>query len=263
MGIQSTDLLLLASGIASGILAGLLGIGGGTILVPILVAIGYTPVQAVGSSSLAILLTSISGTIQNFRMGVLNWGRILALGLPAIAMAQLGAIVATGLAPQALLAAFGVLLLTNFYWMSLRRKAEHLTHLTLVSDSRASFRADLPAQVLTGGSAGLLAGIFGVGGGVIMVPLQMMLLRETLKGAIQNSLAVIPLTAISAVTGHAIAGNVIFRAGLWVGLGGLISAQLSTRLLPKLPDHIVSILFRSLLVLIALYMFGQAWSYEP
>ncbi|MCG9893248.1 MAG: sulfite exporter TauE/SafE family protein [Thermosynechococcaceae cyanobacterium MS004] len=260
MGIQSTDLLLLASGIASGILAGLLGIGGGTILVPILVAIGYTPVQAVGSSSLAILLTSISGTIQNFRMGVLKWDRILALGLPAIAMAQLGAIVATGLAPQALLAAFGVLLLTNFYWMSLRRKAENLT---LVSDSRASFRADLPAQVLTGGSAGLLAGIFGVGGGVIMVPLQMMLLRETLKGAIQNSLAVIPLTAISAVTGHAIAGNVIFRAGLWVGLGGLISAQLSTRLLPKLPDHIVSILFRSLLVLIALYMFGQAWSYEP
>lgn len=260
MGIQSTDLLLLASGIASGILAGLLGIGGGTILVPILVTIGYTPVQAVGSSSLAILLTSISGTIQNFRMGVLNWGRILALGLPAIAMAQLGAIVATGLAPQALLAAFGVLLLTNFYWMSLRRKAENLT---LASDSQASFRADLPAQVLTGGSAGLLAGIFGVGGGVIMVPLQMMLLRETLKGAIQNSLAVIPLTAISAVTGHAIAGNVIFRAGLWVGLGGLISAQLSTRLLPKLPDHIVSILFRSLLVLIALYMFGQAWSYEP
>ncbi len=256
MGFQAAAWLL-GGGFIAGILAGLLGIGGGTVLVPFLVALHYSPVQAVGSSSLAILLTSISGTIQNYRMGVLQWRRILPLGLPAVLMAQVGSFIAGWLTPRALLAAFGVLLLTNIYLVGLRRHATSLeAHRTQLNPF-----SPLLAQLFTGSGAGLLAGLFGVGGGIIMVPLQMLLLQESLKGAIQTSLAVIPLTALSATLGHAIAGNVVFSVGLLVGLGGLISAQLSTRILPQLPDAIVSLLFRTLLILLAFYVFWQAWNY--
>jgi uncharacterized protein len=248
---------LLGGGFAAGILAGLLGIGGGTVLVPFLVALHYSPVQAVGSSSLAILLTSVSGTIQNYQMGVLQWRRILPLGIPAVFMAQAGSLIADWLPSQTLLAAFGFLLIANIYLVGLRRKVTRLESL----QAQSSTSAPLGAQLLTGGSAGLLAGLFGVGGGVIMVPLQMLLLQESLKGSIQTSLAVIPLTALSATLGHAIKGNVVFTVGLWVGLGGLISAQLSARILPKLPDTIISIIFRTLLILLALYVFWQAWNY--
>lgn len=65
-------LILATGGLFSGILAGLLGIGGGTVLVPLLVTLGYAPIQAVATSSLAILVTSISGSIQNWRMGYFN-----------------------------------------------------------------------------------------------------------------------------------------------------------------------------------------------
>jgi uncharacterized protein len=253
---------LLSGGFASGILAGLLGIGGGTLLVPFLVALHYSPVQSVGSSSLAILLTSVSGTIQNYRMGVLQWRRILPLGLPAVLMAQVGSFIAGWLPARALLTAFGLLLLVNIYLVGLRRSATKLTTQEMQSQLVQSRpMSPLMAQLTTGGSAGLLAGLFGVGGGVIMVPLQMLLLQESLKGAIQTSLAVIPLTAVSATLGHAIAGNVVFSVGLWVGFGGLISAQLSTRILPQLPDAIVSLIFRTLLILLALYIFWQAWNY--
>jgi uncharacterized protein len=248
---------LLSGGFAAGILAGLLGIGGGTVLVPFLVALHYSPVQAVGSSSLAILLTSISGTIQNYRMGVLQWRRILPLGLPAVLMAQVGSFIAGRLPSRALLATFGLLLLTNIYLVGLRR---HVTSLEFQETQLSNFPPIL-SQFLTGSSAGLLAGLFGVGGGVIMVPLQMLLLQETLKGSIQTSLAVIPLTALSATFGHAIAGNVVFNAGFLIGLGGLVSAQLSTRILPQLSDAIVSLLFRTLLILLAFYVFWQAWNY--
>ncbi len=72
-------LILSGGGLFSGILAGLLGIGGGTILVPLLVAIGYVPVKAVATSSLAILITSISGSVQNWRMGYFDWKRVIFL----------------------------------------------------------------------------------------------------------------------------------------------------------------------------------------
>jgi uncharacterized membrane protein YfcA len=115
------------------------------------------------------------------------------------------------------------------------------------------------AKIITGSLAGLLAGLFGVGGGVIMVPLQILLLRESIKTAIQTSLGVIVITAISATLGHAENGNVLWNVGLILGAGGLLGAQVSTRFLPKLSDRTVSLAFRSLLTLLSVYVFWQAW----
>jgi uncharacterized protein len=90
-----------------------------------------------------------------------------------------------------------------------------------------------------------------------MVPLQMLLLGETIKVAIQTSLGVVVLTAISATVGHSINGHVSFSQGLILGIGGLLGAQFGTRYLPKLPDYIVSNLFRFTLLLISIYSFTQ------
>ncbi|CAA9408128.1 Uncharacterized UPF0721 integral membrane protein [uncultured Microcoleus sp.] len=115
------------------------------------------------------------------------------------------------------------------------------------------------AKIATGSAAGLLAGLFGVGGGVIMVPLQILLLGESIKTAIQTSLGVIVITAISATAGHAARGNVLWVVGLILGGGGLLGVQVSTRFLPRLPDRIVSLAFRSLLAVLSIYVFWQAW----
>lgn len=250
-------LTLAGAGLFAGILAGLLGIGGGTVLVPILVALGYAPVQAVATSSLAIVITSISGSIQNWRMGVLDFRRILYLGLPALITAQLGVFLADRLLEWVLLTAFGLLLLLNVYLVELRKR---IVAQAAAGEAQAQTWNPAIASIFTGGTAGLLAGLFGVGGGVIMVPLQILLMGEPIKRAIQTSLGVIVLTAIAATAGHAFNGNVLWLPGLILGLGGLVGAQLSTRLLPKLPDSTVSLLFRSLLLVLAIYIFWQAWN---
>ena len=92
-----------------------------------------------------------------------------------------------------------------------------------------------------------------------MVPLQMLLLGESIKTAIQTSLGVIVITAIAATAGHAFNHHVLWRVGLILGLGGLVGAQVSTRYLPKLSDRIVRLSFYALLVIFALYTFWQAW----
>ncbi len=247
-------LLLVFSGLLSGILAGFLGIGGGTVLVPLQVALGYTPVQAVATSSLAILITAISGTVQNWRMGYINIQRVILLGFPALVTAQVGVYLANIFPPKLLLIAFGLLLLLNIYLVELRKQ---LT--AKQTQSQRQIFNPVVSRILTGGAAGLLAGLFGVGGGVIMVPLQILLLAEPIKAAIQTSLGVIVITAVSATIGHAVSHNILFLEGLILALGGLVGVQISTRFLPKLPDKVVSFAFRFLLAILAVYMFWQAW----
>lgn len=245
--------LLAVGGLFSGLLAGLLGIGGGTILVPIIITVGYTPVQAVATSSLAIVLTAASGSLQNYRMGYLNLQRVWSLGFPAIITAQFGAAIASDLSDRRLLIAFGILLILNIFLASWRKTLTQ-GEVSLPENKRPQTLA----RVMTGGIAGFLAGLFGIGGGVIMVPLQMVLLGEPIKVAIQTSLGVIVITAVSATLGHTWQGNVLLWQGLVLGLGGLIGAQISTRYLPKLPEQVITFGFYTLLVLLAFYTFWRA-----
>ena len=253
--VLANPLFMGISGFFSGILAGFLGIGGGTILVPLLVALGYAPIQAVATSALAIAITALSGTIQNWRMGYIKLQSILYLGIPALFAAQFGVYLAETLHDALLLFAFGLLLVVNIYLVEFRKRviAKHK------HKEQTSIGNPVVARITTGGTAGVLAGLFGVGGGIIMVPLQIILLGEPIKAAIQTSLGVIVLTAISACIGHASQGNVLFVEGLLLGTGGLIGAQVSTRFLPKLSNKIVSFAFRNLLAILATYTFWQSW----
>lgn len=247
---------LIASGLLVGVLSGLLGIGGGTVIVPILITLGYPYDQAVAISSLSIIITSLSGSIQNWRMGYLDFKRVMLLGLPAILTAQVGVLMTKTLADPIKLLAFAALLTLTIALVSIRKQLAIRTD----GDTKPVVAINpLLARLLTGSLAGLLAGLFGVGGGVIMVPLQMLLLGETIKRSIQTSLGVIVLTAIAATVGHAIQGNVVWLAGILLGFGGLIGAQVSTRVLPKLPDRVVTTLFRSLLIALIVYTLWQAW----
>jgi uncharacterized membrane protein YfcA len=269
-----SELLILgAAGLFAGILAGFLGIGGGTVLVPLLVALNYAPVEAVATSGLSIALTAISGSIQNWRMGYLSLSKVAGIGFPAVITAQIGAYLAGIFPPYLLLLSFGLLLWLNIYLIDVRKritakKAEGEGEESKESDSIPNYQLPITSSILfnptiakiaTGSAAGLLAGLFGVGGGVIMVPLQILLLGESIKTAIQTSLGVIVITAISATAGHAARGNVLWVVGLILGGGGLLGAQISTRFLPRLPDRTISIAFRSLLAILSFYVFWQAW----
>ncbi|NEO01214.1 MAG: sulfite exporter TauE/SafE family protein, partial [Moorea sp. SIO3I7] len=160
--------------------------------------------------------------------------------------------------------AFGILLLVTIYLIQLRKqlKSRAQQESQRAPNNRLSSNSSTKAtvaRIATGGLAGLLAGLFGIGGGTIMVPLQMLLLGEPIKTAIQTSLGVIVITAVSACAGHALQGNVLWIEGLLLGIGGFLGAQISTRFLPKLPDQVVSNGFRTLLFSLSIYMFWQAW----
>ncbi|GCL38743.1 hypothetical protein SR1949_38620 [Sphaerospermopsis reniformis] len=268
------ELLILAfAGIVAGILAGFLGIGGGTVLVPLLISLGNESIQAVATSSLSIVITASAGSIQNWRMGYLDINNVLSMALPALITAQIGVFLANLFPEYLLLFTFGLLLISNIYLVDLRKKIvarkkieeEGNQAQEVVEENNENNETNVHKiqefwhRIITGGTGGLLAGLFGVGGGIIMVPLQIVLLNENIKKAIQTSLGVIVITAISATAGHAYSGNVLWLTGAILGFGGLLGVQFSTRFLPKLPDKVVSLAFRSLLAILSIYIFWKVW----
>ena len=249
-------LVLAIGGVGSGILAGILGIGGGFIIVSLLVALGYSPIQAVATSSLVIIMSSSTGSFYNWRMGYLDLQRMLYIAVPAIVAAPLGAYLAGAIPDYVLLTIFSIFLLVNIFLMRLRKK------IAIGNKPRASFNP-IVARIFTGAIAGFLAGLLGIGGGAIMVPLQMLLLDEAIKVAVRTSLGVIVTATISSCIIHAVQGNVLFAPGLIVGIGGIIGTQVGTRALPNLPDSLVSKIFSIFLAVMAVFNFWQAWmSYQ-
>jgi uncharacterized membrane protein YfcA len=253
-------LVLFLVGTMTGTLSGLLGIGGGLIMVPILTFFGLPLVQATATSLVGVLLSALSGSYQNLRTGALNWRVSLLLAVFGMVTAQVGAWLGDRLPDASLSLAFAVLLLVTIYLMDLRRKlAQKERQLKIPAPETVSAPVSTPANALPpiagiGLLAGILSGLFGVGGGVVMVPLQTLFLGETIKSAVRTSLGAIVPIAISGLAQHAYNGNVLWIAGVCLGLGGIVGAQVGTRLLPKLSDQTVNRLFKSFLIALAIYM---------
>ncbi len=250
-------LILALGGVCSGILAGILGIGGGFIIVSLLVALGYSPIQAVATSSLVIIMSSSTGSFYNWRMGYLDLQRVVYIAIPAIIAAPLGAYLAGNIQDYVLLTIFSFFLLINIGLIRLRKRvAARQNHSGKTINPIVS-------RIATGAIGGFLAGLLGIGGGAIMVPLQMLLLNEEIKVAVRTSLGVIVTATISSCVIHAVQGNVLFVPGLIVGIGGIIGTQIGSRVLPNLSNSLVSKIFTVFLATMAVFNFWQAWqSYQ-
>lgn len=115
--------------------------------------------------------------------------------------------------------------------------------LPLLSDEYA-----LGKVILVGVLGGLLAGLFGVGGGIVMVPLLVFLLGLDQRTASTTSLlAIIPISILGLV-GYATGDAVAWEAGAVIGIGSIVGGQIGVRLLPKVPIPALQIGFAALLL---------------
>lgn len=108
--------------------------------------------------------------------------------------------------------------------------------------------------VLVGVIGGVFSGALGVGGGIVMVPLLLVLLRFDQRRAAATSLAAIVLSSISGAATYTVAGHTDVIAGLLLGAGGVAGTLIGTRLLKVLPIAVLRWGFIALLVVIALRM---------
>jgi uncharacterized protein len=258
-------LLLFGVGIFTGTLAGIFGIGGGLLIVPALTLWQVELVQATATSLVGVFISSLSGSLRNGLQRQLDFQTAIVLAICGLPTAQLGAWLAARTSESALAFSFAVFMLAVMHLMNLKQKvkAQQPAEIhPLAAERDRPIDRPLPSEktrewpviALIGLVAGLLSGLFGVGGGTVMVPLQMIWLSEPIKSAVRISLAAIVAIAASALLGYAGQGNVLWQPGIALGLGGMMGAQVGTQLLNQLSNQVVNRLFRALLMLLSIYM---------
>lgn len=124
--------------------------------------------------------------------------------------------------------------------------------------------ADFPADrrrllklAATATTAGAFSGLFGVGGGTVLVPLLIFWFGYGEREATGTSLAAIALIAVFAVIAQGAQGNVDVPEGLLIGIPAVAGVLAGTRLQQRLPERSVSLLFAGLLVLVAVELLAD------
>jgi uncharacterized membrane protein YfcA len=237
-------------GLAAGFLSGLFGVGGGILLVPALVIVlSLGQKMAHGTSLAAVLPIAISSLLGYTIEDKVDWPVAGLLALGAIGGAVVGTHILHRLPQHAVGWAFAAVLIATAVRL-------------VVDNSDAAGRADLSflsaiALVAAGFATGILAGLLGVGGGIVMVPAMVVGFGIPAAVAKGTSLAVIIPTSIMGTVRNRSNSNVDLRLAAVVGIAGVVSAYLASKISVGLAETTSNRLFAALLSAVALRMMWQ------
>ncbi|QLH07015.1 sulfite exporter TauE/SafE family protein [Nitrosopumilus ureiphilus] len=231
------QLWLILLGFAAGILGSMIGLGGGIVVVPILTFLGFPPTAAASNSLFAALSNAVASTISYSKQKRIEVSLGLKLGLLSIPGTILGAIVSTDVTPDVFKILFGFVLIASAAYIFLRKKIETkektLSKQIMIFSIGASF------------FAGIISAFFGIGGGIIFVPLMVVGMGMSMKRAAPTSQLILFFSSLSGVLSHSLLGHPDFiQAGfLAVGsfAGGLVGARLSIDIKERYLQIIVSV----------------------
>lgn len=308
-------------GVLIGIASGLLGIGGGTVMVPIFrLAFGMSATMSTATSLFAIIPTSISGAISHVKGKTCIPALGIAAGLGGACLSPVGVWLAQ-LSPDWLVMLAAAIII-GYSAINMFKKAFRVSRAgqpakgadaaaspstqssgapegsrTEVRVASATARISGTGETLadpsaTGGSssampsltssggqaaaassddsplsrkqllqgaaiglvAGLASGYVGVGGGFIMVPLMLSIIGIPMRKASGTSLIAVMILAIPGVIEQGIIGNINYLAGIAIVIGTIPGAVIGARLVTKVPERTLRLLFGCFLIVAAVML---------
>ncbi|HEX9891290.1 MAG TPA: sulfite exporter TauE/SafE family protein [Actinomycetota bacterium] len=234
----------LSVGVMAGGLSGLFGVGGGVLIVPGLVMLSGMRQHVAHGTSLAAIVPIATG-------GVIGYGLEGALDWPAAGLVAAGGAAGAILGARLLERVPEAPLRRGFALFMLVAAAALLLHVAEGAGRGPLTPPTMAALVALGIVAGVLAGLLGVGGGIVVVPAMILLLSVPDAVAKGTSLLVIIPTAVAGTVQNARAGNVDIPAAAAVGLGGLAAAFGASLVSVRLDPRLSSALFAALLIALA------------
>ena len=254
------------AGVFVGVMSGLLGVGGGTIMVPIFrLAFGMSPLASTATSLFAIIPTSISGVVAHARAKTCVPKLGLALGVGGAVMSPLGVWLAS-VSPGWLVICVAAIVI-GFSAFKMFKKAVKCAPAPRAGAASAHSASPKPVpdqphlsrkRYLQGACIGLIAGLasgyVGVGGGFIMVPLMLAVLDIPMSLASGTSLIAIMILAIPGVIEQGLLGNIEYLAGIAIVVGSIPGALVGARLVRVVPERQLRFIFGGFLLVAAVML---------
>ena len=246
-GYLSGPVMVLALGILGlgiGVMTGLFGVGGGFLVVPLLtLAFGLDYPLAIGSSLCFVAGTSAGGMVSHARRKNVEFKTTFILAAGSIVGAPLGKmflVCLEELAGQMFTSAMDILFIALLIVVAIlvirrppvsrsRTLLQRLPigpHIDLPQANRS--HVSLPGMCVLGLAAGFLTGIFGIGGGVILVPLLMVLVGQGVHLAIGTSLGIVLLSSMSGTVVYGLSGKVSLVIAMALLLGSAVGVQVGS-----------------------------------
>jgi hypothetical protein len=252
---------LILVGVAAGVFAGLFGIGGGIIIVPALILLaGFPLVRATGTSLAAILLpVGILGVLAYYRAKVIDLRASAYIAAGLLMSVAIGAWLANTLPVglmRRLFALFCLYVGWNFIDPVRRFRERRGGGAAAGAELETNPRPSPLALLGTGLVAGVAAGMFGIGGGNIIVPILTLALHYPPKRAIATSLGAILFPfGLPGVVYYHNAGNLDLGAAAWIAGGLFLGTVVGAKITIRLPSRTVKLLYGVFLLLVAARFF--------
>ena len=218
------QIILSLIGVGIGALSGFFGIGGGTVLVPLLLLMGMEMKAAVGISIMQMMFSSIFGSYLNHRKGTLEVGEGIFVGFGGFVGGYLSAYLTASIPDVVLQYTFIAFVLFALY--RLMTAAE--PHDEVVTKT-------LPKYLLFGIGVGIgvIAISIGVGGAIILIPLLSGFLHYPIKKAVSAGLFFVVFSSVAGFIGRVVHDEIDLYRGLIIGVASLVGVYLGVWLKDK------------------------------
>jgi uncharacterized membrane protein YfcA len=271
-------ILIALIGVLIGILSGMFGIGGGTLMIPLLNLVFRLPILVATATSLFVIApTSLSGAWRHVRQGTADVRAAVSIGL-AGAVASVFSSFAADRLPSIVILALVILVIAYSAASIIKGVLRRVLRPPVGREAAAGEggaqgapgdaapaqgapapQDSPPARFTTrrgftlaciglGLLAGAVSGIAGVGGGFIIVPVGIAYFGYAFKKASGTSLLAITFIAVPGIITHALLGHIWYLGGVALILGTMPGAYLGARLITRLPERAARLVFALLLV---------------
>ena len=214
-------------GIITGFFSGFLGVGGGTILVPMLLFLGFELKEAIGISVTQMMMSSIYGSYLNYKKGLLKIKNGLSLALGGAIGASFSGFIVKHTSKEVLGAIFLTLVLIAIIRFFITVKEPNTE--PLIDNKKLFF---------IGMFVGAIAISVGVGGAILITPILVGFLKYKLKTTVSLSLFFVVFSSISGFISQSLAGHINYIEGFSIGFSSLIGTYFGTKLYHKIDTKI-------------------------
>jgi uncharacterized protein len=243
-----------------GFSSGLFGIGGALIATPLLkLLLDMPPMLALATPLPAALPSAIAGSVAYYKGGLIDFAivrRVLLTALPANILGTWLTVWVSGEWMMIATGGFMMLVGATFFvrgWL-LKEADSPDAALTLARDRRGKMLV-----LVTGAVAGFLAGFLAIGGGLVMVPAFVRILKMRFKQASATSLFCVAVLSVPASIGHFWLGHIDWRVALGLTVAAVPMAYLGARAAIRLRNQALERIYGTFMVAFAVYFLVRLW----